>query len=244
MQSQFFFNIYLHWWVMVRLPFFSAHVQFIIISFLAFPPEVKLFHYEYSQWTTVLGYCIGVSSFICVPAYMVYHLLTTKGTFKQVLLQHLLLFCFGLLVCWPWSSPVVSHNLFCFFPFLSTPLISFSFFLPLLSLSSFPFLSLSYLNFPLLLSVLRSLPWNPTECLPLCLHSGCWRASLQSPAVKTTETSSSPTRSDQTLSERRSRSTDPECPPLGKLHTYWTKGLLFTISASFHKSALLVNFLC
>uniref|UniRef100_A0A665UVY9 Transporter n=1 Tax=Echeneis naucrates TaxID=173247 RepID=A0A665UVY9_ECHNA len=57
---------------------------FIIISFLAFPPEVKLFHYHYPQWTTVLGYCIGVSSFICVPAYMVYHLLTAKGTFMQV----------------------------------------------------------------------------------------------------------------------------------------------------------------
>uniref|UniRef100_A0A8C5GM92 Transporter n=1 Tax=Gouania willdenowi TaxID=441366 RepID=A0A8C5GM92_GOUWI len=56
---------------------------FIIISFLAFPPEVKLFHYKYPQWTTVLGYCIGVSSFICVPAYMFYHLLNAKGTFKQ-----------------------------------------------------------------------------------------------------------------------------------------------------------------
>uniref|UniRef100_A0A8B9HS19 Solute carrier family 6 member 4 n=1 Tax=Astyanax mexicanus TaxID=7994 RepID=A0A8B9HS19_ASTMX len=57
---------------------------FIIGSFLAFPPEVKLFDYVYPFWTTVLGYCIGVSSFICVPSYMVYHLLTTKGTFKQV----------------------------------------------------------------------------------------------------------------------------------------------------------------
>ncbi|XP_014868840.1 PREDICTED: sodium-dependent serotonin transporter [Poecilia mexicana] len=60
---------------------------FIIISFLAFPPEVKLFHYQYPSWTTVLGYCIGVSSFICVPAYMVYHLLNSKGTFKQRLLK-------------------------------------------------------------------------------------------------------------------------------------------------------------
>lgn len=58
--------------------------QFIIISFLAFPPEVRLFDYQYPPWTTVLGYCIGVSSFICVPAYMVYHLLNARGTFKQV----------------------------------------------------------------------------------------------------------------------------------------------------------------
>ncbi|MED6234698.1 Sodium-dependent serotonin transporter [Ameca splendens] len=60
---------------------------FIIISFLAFPPEVKLFHYHYPSWTTVLGYCIGVSSFICVPAYMVFHLLNAKGPFKQRLLK-------------------------------------------------------------------------------------------------------------------------------------------------------------
>lgn len=60
---------------------------FIIISFLAFPPDVKLFDYHYPPWTTVLGYCIGVSSFICVPVYMVYHLLNAKGTFKQRLLK-------------------------------------------------------------------------------------------------------------------------------------------------------------
>uniref|UniRef100_A0AAQ4RXN9 Transporter n=1 Tax=Gasterosteus aculeatus aculeatus TaxID=481459 RepID=A0AAQ4RXN9_GASAC len=57
---------------------------FIIISFLAFPPEVRLFDYHFPPWTTVLGYCIGVSSFICVPVYMVYYLLCAKGTFKQV----------------------------------------------------------------------------------------------------------------------------------------------------------------
>ncbi len=62
-------------------------LQFIIGSFLAFPPELRLFDYLYPFWTTVLGYCIGVSSFICVPSYMVYHLVTTKGTFKQVSLD-------------------------------------------------------------------------------------------------------------------------------------------------------------
>ncbi|KAJ8391430.1 hypothetical protein AAFF_G00089040 [Aldrovandia affinis] len=56
---------------------------FIIVSFLVFPPEVKLFDYSYPPWTSVLGYCIGVSSFICVPFYMVYHFLSTPGTFKQ-----------------------------------------------------------------------------------------------------------------------------------------------------------------
>lgn len=68
------------WCIFVLL----VSAQFIIISFLAFPPDVKLFDYHYPPWTTVLGYCIGVSSFICVPIYMVYHLLNAKGTFKQV----------------------------------------------------------------------------------------------------------------------------------------------------------------
>lgn len=65
-------------------PVFLLFVQFIIISFLAFPPEVRLFSYHYPPWTTALGYCIGVSSFICVPTYMIYCLIVTKGTFKQV----------------------------------------------------------------------------------------------------------------------------------------------------------------
>ncbi|KAG7253944.1 hypothetical protein CRUP_018963 [Coryphaenoides rupestris] len=60
-----------------------SFVQFIIISFLAFPPEVRLFDYQYPVWTNVLGYCIGISSFICVPTYMAYYLLRAKGSFKQ-----------------------------------------------------------------------------------------------------------------------------------------------------------------
>ncbi|XP_076000662.1 solute carrier family 6 member 4a [Genypterus blacodes] len=62
-------------------------LMFIIISFLAFPPDIKLFDYQYEPWTTVLGYCIGVSSFICVPTYMVFYLIRAKGTFKQRLLK-------------------------------------------------------------------------------------------------------------------------------------------------------------
>uniref|UniRef100_A0AAR2K8R5 Transporter n=1 Tax=Pygocentrus nattereri TaxID=42514 RepID=A0AAR2K8R5_PYGNA len=60
---------------------------FLLVSLSITPHSrgtVRLFDYVYPFWTTVLGYCIGVSSFICVPSYMVYHLLTTKGTFKQV----------------------------------------------------------------------------------------------------------------------------------------------------------------
>ncbi|KAM8854056.1 solute carrier family 6 member 4a isoform 1-T2 [Synchiropus picturatus] len=57
---------------------------FIICSFLAFPPDLKLFYYQYPYWSTVVGYFIGVSSFACVPIYMVYYLaVKTKGTLKE-----------------------------------------------------------------------------------------------------------------------------------------------------------------
>lgn len=98
-------------------------VQFIIISFLAFPPEVRLFNYHYPPWTTVLGYCIGVSSFICVPAYMVYHLLNAKGTFKQV--QHFLFFMFNVKCIFYMISHMFSSSVLCLFThILSCPLFS------------------------------------------------------------------------------------------------------------------------
>ncbi|XP_036380340.1 sodium-dependent serotonin transporter-like [Megalops cyprinoides] len=64
-----------------------SFLLFIIASFLAFPPEVRLFDYLYPPWTTVIGYFIGISSLICVPSYMIYYLISTPGTFKQRLLK-------------------------------------------------------------------------------------------------------------------------------------------------------------
>ncbi|KAG9485959.1 hypothetical protein GDO78_008841 [Eleutherodactylus coqui] len=57
---------------------------FIICSFMSSPPELRLFNYTYPTWSVVLGYCIGTSSFICVPVYMVYKLASTPGTLKEV----------------------------------------------------------------------------------------------------------------------------------------------------------------
>lgn len=74
-------------WRVCWLAICPCFLLFIIISFLAFPPEVRLFSYHYPPWTTVLGYCIGVSSFICVPTYMIYCLIVAKGTFRQRLLK-------------------------------------------------------------------------------------------------------------------------------------------------------------
>nr|XP_028563203.1 sodium-dependent serotonin transporter isoform X2 [Podarcis muralis] len=60
---------------------------FIICSFMSSPPELRLFDYTYPYWTVVLGYCIGTSSFICIPTYMVYRLATTPGTLKERILK-------------------------------------------------------------------------------------------------------------------------------------------------------------
>ncbi|CAH2220098.1 sodium-dependent serotonin transporter [Pelobates cultripes] len=56
---------------------------FIICSFLSSPPDLRLFNYKYPNWTVVLGYSIGTSSFICVPVYMVYRLASTPGSLKE-----------------------------------------------------------------------------------------------------------------------------------------------------------------
>uniref|UniRef100_A0A6I8P817 Transporter n=1 Tax=Ornithorhynchus anatinus TaxID=9258 RepID=A0A6I8P817_ORNAN len=56
----------------------------IICSFLSSPPQLRLFDYTYPPWTVILGYCIGTSSFICIPIYVIYRLVITPGTFKEV----------------------------------------------------------------------------------------------------------------------------------------------------------------
>ncbi|XP_009556762.2 sodium-dependent serotonin transporter [Cuculus canorus] len=60
---------------------------FVTCSFLSNPPELRLFGYNYPYWTTVVGYCIGTSSIICIPIYMVYRLIITSGTLKERILK-------------------------------------------------------------------------------------------------------------------------------------------------------------
>nr|XP_055158290.1 sodium-dependent serotonin transporter isoform X2 [Nyctereutes procyonoides] len=60
---------------------------FIICSFLMSPPQLRLFQYNYPQWSIILGYCIGTSSFICIPTYITYRLVTTPGTFKERIIR-------------------------------------------------------------------------------------------------------------------------------------------------------------
>ncbi|KAF6111496.1 hypothetical protein HJG60_017627 [Phyllostomus discolor] len=60
---------------------------FIICSFLISPPHLQLFTYTYPYWSVILGYCIGTSSFICIPTYITYRLVITPGTLKERIIK-------------------------------------------------------------------------------------------------------------------------------------------------------------
>ncbi|KAI4533126.1 hypothetical protein MJG53_014918 [Ovis ammon polii x Ovis aries] len=62
-------------------------MQFIICSFLMSPPQLRLFRYDYPRWSIILGYCIGTSSFICIPTYITYRLIVTPGTLKERIIK-------------------------------------------------------------------------------------------------------------------------------------------------------------
>uniref|UniRef100_A0A8C6XTU6 Transporter n=1 Tax=Naja naja TaxID=35670 RepID=A0A8C6XTU6_NAJNA len=73
----------LYWQVCWRVVS-PATLAFILISSLLDQPPLVLFDYEYPVWSIRLGHLIGVSSFLCIPTYMVYKLVWTPGSLKQV----------------------------------------------------------------------------------------------------------------------------------------------------------------
>lgn len=62
--------------------------QFIIVSSLLKVPQLTLFDYKYPDWSITVGYLIGFSSFMWIPIYMVYKLVWTPGSLKQVSVRH------------------------------------------------------------------------------------------------------------------------------------------------------------
>uniref|UniRef100_A0A8C6Q8W4 Transporter n=1 Tax=Nothobranchius furzeri TaxID=105023 RepID=A0A8C6Q8W4_NOTFU len=48
-----------------------------------FTPPLTLFDYKYPDWSIMVGYAIGFSSFMWIPIYMVYKLVWTPGSLKQ-----------------------------------------------------------------------------------------------------------------------------------------------------------------
>uniref|UniRef100_A0A8C2FQ56 Transporter n=1 Tax=Cyprinus carpio TaxID=7962 RepID=A0A8C2FQ56_CYPCA len=61
-----------------------AFLAYIIISSLLNPQPLSLFDYKYPDWSMTVGYIIGASSFMWIPIYMVYKLVWTPGSLKQV----------------------------------------------------------------------------------------------------------------------------------------------------------------
>uniref|UniRef100_A0A8C7XBH5 Solute carrier family 6 member 4b n=1 Tax=Oryzias sinensis TaxID=183150 RepID=A0A8C7XBH5_9TELE len=61
-----------------------AFLAYIIVSSLLKAPPLTLFDYKYPDWSITVGYIIGFSSFMWIPIYMVYKLVWTPGSLKQV----------------------------------------------------------------------------------------------------------------------------------------------------------------
>uniref|UniRef100_A0A8B9TNI0 Transporter n=1 Tax=Anas platyrhynchos TaxID=8839 RepID=A0A8B9TNI0_ANAPL len=72
-------------------------LQFIVISSLLEQPPLVLFGYQYPVWSTSVGHLVGASSFVCIPVYMVYKLVWTPGSLKQVRATS----------AWPWGQDAV-----------------------------------------------------------------------------------------------------------------------------------------
>lgn len=68
----------------VEHPSLLHWLQFIVISSLLDQPPLTLFEYQYPEWSISVGYLIAASSLICIPFYMVYKLVWTPGSLKQV----------------------------------------------------------------------------------------------------------------------------------------------------------------
>uniref|UniRef100_A0AAY4BIA7 Transporter n=1 Tax=Denticeps clupeoides TaxID=299321 RepID=A0AAY4BIA7_9TELE len=71
-------------WKVCWVAISPAFLAYIIISSLLNPQPLTLFDYKYPDWSITVGYIIGASSFMWIPVYMVYKLVWTPGSLKQV----------------------------------------------------------------------------------------------------------------------------------------------------------------
>ena len=74
---------------MTALPITSLDIntllQFIFIFYFVKYTPITMDTYEYPPWGEALGFMISLSSMIWVPGYFVYYLLSTPGTWREVL---------------------------------------------------------------------------------------------------------------------------------------------------------------
>lgn len=59
---------------------FKAIFIFSLVSY----EDLKTGDYEYPKWSITVGWILTASSLVCIPAYILYFLAKTPGTFKQV----------------------------------------------------------------------------------------------------------------------------------------------------------------
>uniref|UniRef100_G3P307 Transporter n=1 Tax=Gasterosteus aculeatus aculeatus TaxID=481459 RepID=G3P307_GASAC len=81
------------YWQVCWVAISPAFLAYIIVSSLLKGPPLTLFDYKYPDWSITVGYIIGLSSFIWIPIYMVYKLVWTPGSLKQVIIKPFSVVC-------------------------------------------------------------------------------------------------------------------------------------------------------
>jgi hypothetical protein len=56
-----------------------------VFGFIQYNP-LEVDGYVYPRWANIAGWCVALSSIICLPGLAVYNLIITKGTLSQVII--------------------------------------------------------------------------------------------------------------------------------------------------------------
>lgn len=68
-----------------------------IFSLVTYKPVTYSKNYEYPGWAILIGWCMALSSMLCVPIYFFYQLAVTPGTLRQVLYIYWRIFTISIL---------------------------------------------------------------------------------------------------------------------------------------------------
>ena len=74
-----------YYWYICWVALAPAFMLFIFIFYFVKYTPITMDKYEYPPWGEALGFLISLSSMIWVPGYFVYYMLTTPGTWREVL---------------------------------------------------------------------------------------------------------------------------------------------------------------
>ncbi|XP_046641611.1 sodium- and chloride-dependent GABA transporter 1-like [Daphnia pulicaria] len=75
------------WFLYVCWVFLAPAVMLgiFVFSIVQYTPVTYGSDYQYPKWAEILGICISLSSMLWIPLYIVYYILTTPGTLREVL---------------------------------------------------------------------------------------------------------------------------------------------------------------